>query len=293
MQSPTQTQTDTKVAIVTGAGSGIGLQLAKSLLLHKPQYMVAGFDIKESDDIKELAADPNFAFFHCDVASYDSQASAFSSVFKKWGRIDALCANAGINDRSSIYILSHRGKTEVPPAPDLACTDINFKSVVYGTQLAIHFMRQNPIPGGQIVATSSSIGIHPICILPEYAGAKSAIIGFCLAVAQVLKIKDNITFNVVCPGAVATPLIPQGLRDAYGKHMTDINTVTRAYHRYLDDPNLNGEIAEASVDQVLVQPEQVYVNGEASRTAATVYDPIFKALHSELSEVPGALGDAL
>ncbi|RMZ83546.1 hypothetical protein DV738_g1144, partial [Chaetothyriales sp. CBS 135597] len=281
MGSPTQA--DTKVAIVTGAGSGIGLKLVKSLLSHKPPYRVAGFDIEESDNSKELAADPNFAFFHCDVASYDSQASAFSSVFKKWGRIDALCANAGIIDRSSIYIYAHRGKNEVPPAPDLTCTDINYKGVVYGTQLAIHFMRQNSVPGGQIVATASSTAIHPFSLVPEYVGTKSAVVGFGLAIAQILKIKENITFNVVCPGAVATRLVPQGMRDAYGKHMTDINTVIRAYHRFLDDKDLNGEIAEASVDQVLVQPEQVYVNGDASRTATIVYEPTFAAIHGETS----------
>ena len=51
---------------------------------------------------------PNAQFWEANVANYDSQARVFQGVFKKWGRIDALLANAGIVDRSSIYILNHR-----------------------------------------------------------------------------------------------------------------------------------------------------------------------------------------
>ena len=178
----------------------------------------------------------------------------------------------------------------IPPAPKLHCTDVDYKGVIYGTQLAIHFMRQNPTPGGQIIATSSLSGVHPLCSLPEYSGAKAAVIGFCLATAPVLKIKENITFNVICPGAVATPNIPPPMREAFGSMMTDMRTVVRAYHRYLSEPTLNGEICEASVDKVLVQPTQPYGNGKASKMAGTVYDPLFAAIHGELSGVEGATG---
>jgi NAD(P)-dependent dehydrogenase (short-subunit alcohol dehydrogenase family) len=46
---------------------------------------------------------------------------------------------------------------------------------VYGTQLAIHFMRKNEIPGGRIVATSSVASIYPHESYPEYCGAKAAV----------------------------------------------------------------------------------------------------------------------
>jgi len=52
---------------------------------------------------------PNAHFWEANVANYDSQARVFQEVFDKWGRLDALLANAGIVDRSSIYILNHRG----------------------------------------------------------------------------------------------------------------------------------------------------------------------------------------
>jgi NAD(P)-dependent dehydrogenase (short-subunit alcohol dehydrogenase family) len=54
----------------------------------------------------------NASFHKCDVADYDSQANCFQEVWDRYGRIDALCANAGIVDKSSIYILDHRGSDE-------------------------------------------------------------------------------------------------------------------------------------------------------------------------------------
>jgi NAD(P)-dependent dehydrogenase (short-subunit alcohol dehydrogenase family) len=63
----------------------------------------------------------------------------------------------------------------IPPKPDLACTDVDYKGVVYGTQLAIHFMRKNKTPGGKIVATASVAAIVPLESFPEYDGAKAAV----------------------------------------------------------------------------------------------------------------------
>lgn len=51
-------------------------------------------------------------FVPCDVSKYSELASGFSEVFTRWGRIDAFCANAGIIDKSSVYIFAHQGKKE-------------------------------------------------------------------------------------------------------------------------------------------------------------------------------------
>lgn len=63
----------------------------------------------------------------------------------------------------------------IPPKPNLLCTDVDYKGVVYGTQLAIHFMRKNKTPGGSIIATASLAAIHPHETYPEYDGAKAAV----------------------------------------------------------------------------------------------------------------------
>ena len=63
----------------------------------------------------------------------------------------------------------------IPPEPDLLCTDVDYKGVVYGTQLAIHFMRKNKVPGGKVVATGSVAAVVPHESYPEYDGAKAAV----------------------------------------------------------------------------------------------------------------------
>lgn len=73
-------------------------------------WRVACFDLQRGPG-EALAASlgHNAKFWEVDVSDYDSQARAFQGVFDRWGRIDALLANAGIVDRSSIYILDYRG----------------------------------------------------------------------------------------------------------------------------------------------------------------------------------------
>lgn len=74
-------------------------------------------------------------------------------------------------------LLFHTDLTySVPPEPDLSTTDVCYKGVVYGTQLAVHFMRQNPTPGGFIIATASAVALYPVASLPEYTGAKAAVL---------------------------------------------------------------------------------------------------------------------
>jgi NAD(P)-dependent dehydrogenase (short-subunit alcohol dehydrogenase family) len=72
---------------------------------------------------KDLSAElgNNFEFQAGDVSSYSQLAHCFSATFKRHGRIDAFCSNAGFIDRSSIYILSHRGSDEYELSPSGTC----------------------------------------------------------------------------------------------------------------------------------------------------------------------------
>lgn len=76
----------------------------------------------------------------------------------------------------------------IPPKPDLSTTDVDYKGVVYGTQLAVHFMRKNPTPGGKISCTASVAALYPHESYPEYDGAKAAVMNFVRATSRVLKI---------------------------------------------------------------------------------------------------------
>ncbi|KFZ04683.1 hypothetical protein V501_09070 [Pseudogymnoascus sp. VKM F-4519 (FW-2642)] len=257
--------TSKKVAIVTGAASGMGEALATHFATRG--WNVACVDVQREAGEKLVASlGDNSAFFYANVADYDSQATVFQAVYNKWGRIDALLANAGIVDKSSLYILDWRGKEGIPPAPNLLCTDVDYKGVVYGTQLAIHFMRKNPTPGGRIIATASVAGVYQHPTYPEYNGAKAAVINFIRGIAPVLKLKENIHINTVLPGIVPTKIIPQAMLDAVApEHLTPVSTIVAAYEDLLrEDNELNGEAVECSVEERIVVPQTEFVNGAAT-----------------------------
>lgn len=153
----------------------------------------------------------------CDVASYDDQVNLFRTVWKKWSRLDALLANAGLVDKGSRYDLARRSAAvdDVPPKPDLICTDIDFKAVVYGTELAVHYMRHNPagITGGKIIVTGSIVGIYPCPTFPEYSAAKAAALQWVRVMAPML-LKESITINCVLPNAFETGVMPD-FKEAY------------------------------------------------------------------------------
>lgn len=145
----------------------------------------------------------------CDVSSYASQKELFQATWDKWGRLDVLVANAGCVDRDSKHNLTRKDApiTDLPAEPNTTATDINYKGTIYGITLATHFMRHNATPGGKIIITGSMIGVHPCPTFPEYCGSKAAVHQYARAVAPML-IQENVTINVVMPGAVDTSAMP-------------------------------------------------------------------------------------
>ncbi|KAL6703768.1 hypothetical protein ACN47E_009067 [Coniothyrium glycines] len=276
-----------QVAIVTGGNSGIGEGLARRLV--EKGWKVAILDVRENEELGRELGDAA-SYHQCNVADYDSQAKSFQQVFERYGRIDALCANAGIPDRSSIFVFGHRGSDKIPPKPDLLCTDVDYKGVVFGTQLAIHFMRKNKIPGGKIVVTASVAGIVPHESYPEYNGAKAAVVNFVRGTARILKAKENITINTVCPGMVHTPLVPKELVDAIGEEcLTPVSTIVSAYEKFLEDETLYGRVLECSSDKHFdIEPPSL-ANGYLSKRAISVWEPLFEVYHKERSGLPDAI----
>lgn len=94
--------------------SGIGAELTRTLI--RRGWRVAAFDIPAQKELADKLTgefgNDAFVYYPCDISDYDQQADAFTSTFQKWGRIDALCANAGIIDRGSIFIRGHKDKSK-------------------------------------------------------------------------------------------------------------------------------------------------------------------------------------
>jgi NAD(P)-dependent dehydrogenase (short-subunit alcohol dehydrogenase family) len=235
-------------------------------------------------------------FVQCDVKSYSSQTDLFQSVWKKWGRLDVLIANAGGVDKTSVFNFNRRNAAinDLPAEPNLDCTDVDFKGTVYGTTLATHFMRNNAHgKGGKIIVTGSMIGIYPCQTFPEYCAAKAATHQWVKTMGPILKSKENITVNCVMPGGIETPAMP-GFSKAFLPHqMTLRSTLIAGYDVYLDDADniKTGETIEAAHDKLIEWGHPGYKSGAFSKRTEAVFEPWFELVHGEKSKLPGAIPD--
>lgn len=80
-----------KVVIVTGGSSGIGAKISQNL--HDNHAKVVVCDLNENDQIKEYSD----LFVSCDITNQTSVEEMVATVLEKYGRIDALVNNAGVN----------------------------------------------------------------------------------------------------------------------------------------------------------------------------------------------------
>lgn len=156
-------------------------------------------------------------FMECHVESYASQLQLFKAVWDKWERIDAFIANAGMIDKGSRYNMDRRNARvdDPPPEPSLDCTDVDFKAVVYSTELFVHYARHNPAGvKPKIIVTGSIIAIYPCPTFPEYSAVKAAALQWVRTMAPMLLKHENITINTVLPNAYDTGIMPD-FKEAY------------------------------------------------------------------------------
>lgn len=191
------TDLEGKVAIVTGAASGIGR--ASALKLSQTGAKIGLIDLKEengrnvADEIK--ASGGEACFVETDIANSKEVEASFSSIAEKWGSIDFVFANAGINGR-------------VAPIEDLTPEDWdqtlnnNLKGTFLTVKYAIPHMKGK---GGSIVITSSINGNRTFTNfgMSAYSSSKAGQMAFGKMAALELA-EYNIRVNIICPGAIET-----------------------------------------------------------------------------------------
>lgn len=131
-----------KTAIVTGGASGIGLAMSQHFA--SQGYDVAVFDVageREADALAVAvaaettpggaAAPARVVFRRCDVSSWRDQAGAFRAVHEEFGRVDVVCANAGISERGTNAMAVAEGNDDEPREPNLAVVGVNLTGVIF------------------------------------------------------------------------------------------------------------------------------------------------------------------
>jgi acetoacetyl-CoA reductase len=198
------------VVVVTGAGRGLGRAIAEELGHEGARVIVNYSKSKEAaeDLVSSLRQNgsPEAVAIQADVSDVAQAARLIAETIHRFGRIDVLVNNAGINvDRSM--------KNLTPQDWDTVM-QVDLNSYYYTVKAALpSFMEQK---SGKIINISSMNGQTGSFGQANYTAAKAGIIGFTKTAAIELA-RYNVTVNAICPGHIATEMfeaIPEKAKDA-------------------------------------------------------------------------------
>lgn len=188
-----------KVAIVTGGNSGIGLSIVLELAKHGANLVidyVAHPEATAALDKQVAALGDKVIGVEADVSKIAELQRLIDAAIKKFGRVDIMVNNAGIETRTSVLDTTEEQYEKV-----LA---INLKSAFFGTQLAAKQMIKQG-HGGRIINITSVHEDWPMPGNTPYSLSKGGM-RMLTRTAGVELAPHNILVVGVGPGAVATPI---------------------------------------------------------------------------------------
>ena len=186
-----------KIAWVTGAGTGIGEAAAIALANAGVKVVLTGRRTKPLEDVAAKIGD-NAVVKPADLTDWTAVEQAANEICDAFGRIDILFNNAGVN-------IKDRSWSRLRPEGIDQLVQGNLTSVAYCTQAVLPIMRAQG--DGQLIHTSSMAGriIAPISG-PIYTAAKHGVVALSHTI-NLEECENGIRSTVVCPGAVATPIM--------------------------------------------------------------------------------------
>jgi 2-deoxy-D-gluconate 3-dehydrogenase len=194
-----------RVALVTGGNGGIGLGIAKGLAQAGANVAIAGRNTaKNSAAVTELEALGVQAIaVQADVADEGSVDRMINSVSDRFGRIDILVANAGINVRKQPEDYSLAEWHQIINA--------NLTSLFLCANAVLPEFRK--AGGGKIITIGSMSSIFGGAIIGPYAASKGAVVQFTKSLA-VSWATHNVQANCILPGFIDTDLTRGGRQSA-------------------------------------------------------------------------------
>jgi NAD(P)-dependent dehydrogenase (short-subunit alcohol dehydrogenase family) len=194
-----------KVAVITGGGAGLGRAMALRFIEEGASVVIGDVSegaLRETTElVARVGSEDALLAQRMDVTSEEDCRAAVAAAVERWGKLDILCANAGIGgaDKKLGPI------AELEQASWERILAVNLTGVFLSAKHAFRAMQRD---GGAIVITASVAGLHGTPGLGAYGPSKAAVI----QLMQTLALEGaryGIRANALCPIWTQTAMVDE------------------------------------------------------------------------------------
>jgi NAD(P)-dependent dehydrogenase (short-subunit alcohol dehydrogenase family) len=186
-----------RVALVTGGGEGIGRAAAILLAREGAKVAVLGRHVENLlpvvGEIEEAGGEAMAV--EADISDAARMERAVGEIVERWGRLDVVFANAGINGVWAPL-------EELEPEEWAETVSVNLTGTFHTVKYAVPHLKKR---GGSVIVTSSINGTRVFSNTgaTAYSCTKAAQVAFTKMVALELA-PWKVRVNAICPGAIDT-----------------------------------------------------------------------------------------
>jgi NAD(P)-dependent dehydrogenase (short-subunit alcohol dehydrogenase family) len=189
-----------QVVVVIGAGTGLGRSMAERFAREGAMVAVADVDPAALEItlglVRKYTAEA--LAVHVDVMCKEDLERLAASTIERFGRVDVVCSNAGVNEYTS-------------PAWEKTSADwdwvmgVNLHGLVHAVNAFIPVMLKQG--KGHFVCTASNTSLHSTSGVAVYVASKKAVLGFCEALQYDLwHVGSPVKVSIICPNKIASDM---------------------------------------------------------------------------------------
>lgn len=183
-----------KVFVISGGGAGIGGAISISLAKEGAIPVILGRSLLKESFVQQLTdTQPQFGYYQTELTDDEACHQAIEATIKKYGRIDGLVNNAGVNDSVGLEATPHEFRQSLD------------KNLVHYFVLMHHCLPYLKQSQGSVVNIGSKTAVTGQGKTSAYAAANGARMALTREWAAAL-IDDGVRVNAVIPAEVMTPL---------------------------------------------------------------------------------------
>ena len=191
---------ENKVCIITGSARGIGKEIALLFASEGAQVVVNDARSGAADKwVAESSYIDKLYPYYFDVTDVAAVRQNVLDIKRKFGRIDVLVNNAGIEFNELIGMISHENMEKM--------FNVNVFGMIEMIQAVSRIMARNE-NGGSIINISSMVGLRGNSGQLVYSATKGAVIALTKTAAKELAPK-KIRVNSIAPGLTQTEMMEQ------------------------------------------------------------------------------------